>query len=128
MGHLFFDFLVLQFSEQLPKLFSIIMDLPIEGASLHRVGYRGAHRRDVERLVNIVARRRRKACRIVSVVSKAVIITTSIVGSTNFSRSRTSMPDMPAIQISAPRHQLLILSQAMAEERIALPSALQNRL
>ena len=32
-----------------------------------------------------------------SVVSKAVIITTSMPGSTYFSRSSTSMPDMPAI-------------------------------
>ena len=43
----------------------------------------------------------------VSVVSNAVIITASMSGFTYFSRSSTSMPDMPAMRMSSTATSIL---------------------
>ena len=60
----------------------------------------GANRTLVHIPIDIVRRANRSACRMVSVVSNAVIMTASMSGCTNRSRSNTSMPDMPAMRMS----------------------------
>ena len=56
LGDLLLDALFLQFVQQLLDFFRAAVDFAFEHPALHRLADGGAHRRDVERLVDVVAR------------------------------------------------------------------------
>ena len=49
------DMLVLQFGQQLLDFLRAAVDFALERAALHRLAHGGAHRREVERLVDVIA-------------------------------------------------------------------------
>src|ERR1051326_2747556 len=55
VGHLLFDFLVLQFAEQFLQLFGVGMNFTFQRSPLHGAGDGSAHGRKVKRFVNVIA-------------------------------------------------------------------------